>query len=178
MPSGRVHDIITATTTPVVGFVSWKISGDLKTVIILMSTYFFASIMFNGDLDTISRPYKRWFIFRFIWFPYRKIFKHRSIWTHGIIIGTMIRIIYFIIIISIILFVTFKILCIFNTNIEMMKLGLKIINYLDISIFELLKNIKKLNLEMINWRVILIYILGLELGNTIHTLSDKFISAV
>lgn len=31
---------------------------------------------------------------RFIWFPYAKVFKHRSFWTHAPLIGTAIRIIY------------------------------------------------------------------------------------
>jgi uncharacterized metal-binding protein len=50
--------------------------------------------MFNGDLDTNSRPYNRWFIFKMIWIPYQLLFKHRSIFTHGLIIGTLIRVIY------------------------------------------------------------------------------------
>ncbi len=94
MPNGKTHDIITYLTTPVVGIMGYVITSDIKTTLILMSTYFFASMMFNGDLDTNSRPYNRWFVFKMIWIPYQLLFHHRSIFTHGIIIGTIIRIIY------------------------------------------------------------------------------------
>jgi uncharacterized metal-binding protein len=50
--------------------------------------------MFNGDLDTNSRPYNRWWLFKMIWIPYQLMFDHRSIFTHGLIIGTIIRILY------------------------------------------------------------------------------------
>ena len=94
MPNGKTHDIITYLTTPIVGIMGYVITSDIKTTLILMSTYFFASMMFNGDLDTNSRPYNRWFVFKMIWIPYQLLFHHRSIFTHGIIIGTIIRIIY------------------------------------------------------------------------------------
>ena len=51
--------------------------------------------MFGPDLDIQSRQYTRWGVFRFLGLPYRKIFRHRSRWSHGIIFGTLIRILYF-----------------------------------------------------------------------------------
>lgn len=94
MPNGRTHDIITAVTTPVVVGGSYWLTKDIKTTMILMSTFIFASLMFNGDLDTNSRPYNRWFILKMIWIPYQLMFTHRSIWTHGIVLGTIVRILY------------------------------------------------------------------------------------
>lgn len=94
MPNGKTHDRITYITTPVVGILSCILITDIKNIIILMFTYFFASIMFNGDLDTNSRPYNRWWILKIIWIPYQLMFGHRSIFTHGLIIGTVIRILY------------------------------------------------------------------------------------
>lgn len=46
------------------------------------------------DLDIVSRPYNRWGFLKFIWKPYQKFFKHRSIFTHGIILGDLIRFLY------------------------------------------------------------------------------------
>jgi len=40
-----------------------------------------------------------------IWIPYQLMFKHRSIWTHGLIIGTVIRITYLVVIPVIILLI-------------------------------------------------------------------------
>ena len=51
--------------------------------------------MFGPDLDIQSRQYTRWGVFRFLWFPYKVAFRHRSRWSHGIIFGTLIRVVYF-----------------------------------------------------------------------------------
>jgi uncharacterized metal-binding protein len=94
MPNGKTHDTITFVLAPVVGGLSYWITKDIKTTTILMSTYLFASLMFNGDLDTNSRPYNRWWLLKMIWIPYQLMFEHRSVFTHGLIIGTIIRILY------------------------------------------------------------------------------------
>lgn len=94
MPNGKTHDTITFIVAPVVAGLSYLITKDIKSTIILMSTYLFASLMFNGDLDTNSRPYNRWWLLKMIWIPYQLMFEHRSVFTHGLIIGTIIRILY------------------------------------------------------------------------------------
>ena len=94
MPNGKTHDTITFIVAPVVAGLSYWITRDIKSTIILMSAYLFASLMFNGDLDTNSRPYNRWWLLKMIWIPYQLMFEHRSIFTHGLIIGTVVRILY------------------------------------------------------------------------------------
>ena len=51
--------------------------------------------MFGPDLDTTSKQYSRWSAIRWIWVPYRTFFKHRSTFSHGIIFGALLRVIYF-----------------------------------------------------------------------------------
>jgi uncharacterized metal-binding protein len=51
--------------------------------------------MFGPDLDTRSKQYTRWSVFCFLWYPYQVFFKHRSRWSHGLIFGTFVRIVYF-----------------------------------------------------------------------------------
>jgi len=94
MPDGKIHDNIAYITTPIVMALSAFFVNDFKCIAIITISYLFASLMFNGDLDTNSRPYNRWFIFKMIWIPYQLMFNHRSIFTHGIIIGTVIRLLY------------------------------------------------------------------------------------
>lgn len=94
MPNGKTHDKITLYTTPVVGILSYVATKSFQLTAIITFTYVFASFMFNGDLDTNSKPYNRWWLFKMIWIPYQLMFTHRSIFTHGIIIGTIVRIIY------------------------------------------------------------------------------------
>lgn len=51
--------------------------------------------MFGPDLDIQSRQYTRWGVFRIVWLPYRVVFRHRSRLSHGLLFGTLIRVIYF-----------------------------------------------------------------------------------
>ncbi len=60
--------------------------------------------MFGPDLDTVSRQYSRWSIFRSIWFPYRSFFKHRSRFSHGLLFGALIRVVYFLGVVSLSMF--------------------------------------------------------------------------
>jgi uncharacterized metal-binding protein len=144
MPNGRTHDKISLITTPIIGTTCFYISNyDIKTTMIILISHMFASFMFNGDLDMNSKPYNRWWLFKMIWIPYQIMFHHRSYFTHGIIIGTIIRIIY-VGIIPLIIFVCYK---------------------WDITIlFNMIKS---------NITIIIYIFVGLELGNSVHTLSDK-----
>lgn len=136
MPNGSTHDKITYITTPVVGIVSCLLVKDITSIVILTLTYLFASMMFNGDLDTNSKPYNRWWLFKMIWIPYQLLFTHRSIWTHWYLLGTVIRLLYISHII-ILIFITFK-----------------------------------FSIVDINWYYMGLVFIGLELGNSIHTISD------
>lgn len=119
MPNGNTHDKITFIIAPIIAVMSYYFTTNIKSTVILMSTYFFASLMFNGDLDANSRPYNRWFVFKMIWIPYQLMFEHRSIFTHGLIIGTVIRLIYLGIIPCIILYIkgNFEIITTIDLNI-------------------------------------------------------------
>ena len=94
MPSGRTHDKISIIGIPIILLVCYLINLDYVSIILVSISYLFASFMFNGDLDTLSSPYNRWGFLKFIWLPYQMMFSHRSIFTHGIIIGTLIRLLY------------------------------------------------------------------------------------
>jgi uncharacterized metal-binding protein len=56
--------------------------------------FLFSGLIFGPDLDLYSFHYKRWGKLRWLWRPYQKVIKHRSIWSHGPIIGTIGRILY------------------------------------------------------------------------------------
>ena len=94
MPNGKTHDIITFVAAPVVAGATYWLTKDFKTSAIIFICYLFASFMFNGDLDMNSKPYNRWWLFKMIWIPYQLMFHHRSVFTHGLVIGTVIRILY------------------------------------------------------------------------------------
>jgi len=94
MPSGRTHDQITRWTLPPIAVGAWLYTGNFWSTLLVSASYFFSATCFNGDLDTVSKPYFRWGWLRFIWVPYQKIMPHRSVFSHGPILGTLIRLAY------------------------------------------------------------------------------------
>ena len=95
MPSGKTHDAITIILAAPTFAAAWGLTGKLALAFLATGAMLFGGFMFGPDLDIQSRQYTRWGIFRFIWFPYKVIFRHRSRWSHGIIFGTLIRVLYF-----------------------------------------------------------------------------------
>ena len=95
MPSGKTHDAITLFLAVPAFAVTYAATKDLSSSIVVAAAFIFGGLMFGPDLDTVSRQYSRWLIFRFIWFPYRRSFKHRSRFSHGLIFGALGRVIYF-----------------------------------------------------------------------------------
>lgn len=95
MPSGRTHDAITLLIAAPTLAAAWGVTGSVTLAILMTCATLFGGFMFGPDLDILSRQYTRWGVFRFIWWPYRTMFRHRSRWSHGIIFGTLIRVVYF-----------------------------------------------------------------------------------
>jgi len=98
MPGGKIHDKGTVYFLPVgliVGF-AW---GGVSGLLLVGASFLFAGFMFNGDLDhdVGATPYNRWGPLRCLWYPYMKVMPHRSIWSHGPILGTAFRLIYLLI---------------------------------------------------------------------------------
>lgn len=96
MPSGRTHDAITFILAVPAFAVTYAAGSGVKGGIVVAAAFIFGGLMFGPDLDTVSRQYSRWSILRGLWFPYRSFFKHRSRFSHGLIFGALIRVIYFI----------------------------------------------------------------------------------
>ena len=94
MPNGKTHDTISLLMLPVVIVGGYLVLSNLYLILILSLSYLFSSFMFNGDLDANTRHYNRWYVFKMVWIPYQLMFYHRSIFTHGILIGTIVRILY------------------------------------------------------------------------------------
>mgnify|MGYP003389953927 CR=1 FL=1 len=95
MPSGKTHDAITILLAAPVAAAAHLVFGEVAVTLVVTAAFLFGGLMFGPDLDTTSRPYARWSVARIIWFPYRKAFPHRSRWSHGLVFGTLFRVIYF-----------------------------------------------------------------------------------
>lgn len=94
MPSGRTHDRITLWSLPFVAGLTFGLTWSGNLTLLVLSGFFFGGLMFGPDLDIRSRQYARWGWLRWIWIPYQKMLRHRSIFSHGPIVGTTLRVIY------------------------------------------------------------------------------------
>jgi uncharacterized metal-binding protein len=102
MPSGRTHDRITIWGLPViVGATYWQ-TRDSSMTLLIAGGFMLGGLMFGPDLDIYSVQYQRWGWFKWIWLPYQKSLRHRSFLSHGPVIGTALRVLYFTTILSII----------------------------------------------------------------------------
>ena len=95
MPSGKTHDAITIFLTAPVLAGAFAVTRDVWLAAFVAAGFLFGGFMFGPDLDTASKQYSRWSFVKFLWVPYRTFFKHRSRWSHGLIFGTLFRVIYF-----------------------------------------------------------------------------------
>ncbi|HEV2912641.1 MAG TPA: metal-binding protein [Pyrinomonadaceae bacterium] len=103
MPSGKTHDAITTLLAAPTFVAAWGVAGSWTLALAATVAMLFGGFMFGPDLDIQSRQYTRWGVFRFLWLPYRMLFKHRSRWSHGIIFGTLIRVLYFALVIALLI---------------------------------------------------------------------------
>lgn len=95
MPSGKTHDAITFVLAIPTYALVWRLTDNHALASFTTGAFLFGGLMFGPDLDTQSVQYTRWGIFRFLWFPYKIVFAHRSRWSHGLIFGTLLRVVYF-----------------------------------------------------------------------------------
>lgn len=95
MPSGKVHDLITFALAGPAGAAAYYASGEVSSAAMATGAFLFGGLMFGPDLDTVSRQYSRWSVLKIVWWPYRKCFLHRSRFTHGLLLGALFRVVYF-----------------------------------------------------------------------------------
>ena len=95
MPKGGTHDAITLLLAFPVGAAVYIVTKEVTTSLTIATAFVFGGLMFGPDLDTVSRQYSRWSVFRFLWYPYRSCFRHRSRFSHGLLLGALIRVVYF-----------------------------------------------------------------------------------
>jgi uncharacterized metal-binding protein len=102
MPSGRTHDAITFLLAVPTCAVAYSFTGNALSACVIGAAFVFGGLMFGPDLDTVSCQYSRWRFLRFLWVPYRHFFKHRSRFSHGLVFGALIRVVYFLGVISLV----------------------------------------------------------------------------
>ena len=87
--------MVTLMLAPPTFAAAWGLTGSVTLSVAATAAMLFGGLMFGPDLDIQSRQYTRWGPLRFLWLPYKVAFRHRSRWSHGIVFGTLIRVVYF-----------------------------------------------------------------------------------
>ncbi|NKB74898.1 MAG: hypothetical protein GKR83_10300 [Synechococcus sp. s2_metabat2_7] len=93
MASGRKHDRATCVLALIYGAIWWPwlgISGAAGSA----AAFLFGGLFLSPDLDINSRPYQRWGVLRWLWWPYQRLIHHRSVLSHSPFLGTAIRLAY------------------------------------------------------------------------------------
>lgn len=108
MSKSKTHDKIICFTTPFVLVLFININyyfqfEDIHFLAMMTLSYLFGGLYLSPDLDIKSTPYLKWGYLRFLWIPYQKAIKHRSVLSHGILIGTTLRLLYLFFIVGIII---------------------------------------------------------------------------
>ena len=90
MASGRNHDRATALWSLPWGLVVALVLG-WQAGLIAAASFLIGGLWLSPDLDTRSLALRRWGALQWLWWPYRTLLPHRSFWSHGPVIGTLLR---------------------------------------------------------------------------------------
>ena len=90
LASGRRHDksiwILSLPLGIAVGLVlGWA------AALIAAASCLTGGLWLSPDLDTRSNALRRWGALGFLWWPYQRLIPHRSLWSHGPVLGTIAR---------------------------------------------------------------------------------------
>lgn len=116
MPNGKNHNIINITVLVVLlsgVFALFKRYDvnllaeyfNFQSILIFSIFYIFDTFFLSPDLDIQSAPYERWGPFKFLWWPYKVLFKHRGL-SHNPVFGPLTIIINFSLIFVPLMFLT------------------------------------------------------------------------
>ena len=88
MASGSSHDRGTWWVALPFGLLCWPFLGGIGSATAALA-FLVGGLLLSPDLDTHSRPTRRWGPLRLLWWPYRKLLRHRSLLSHGPFLGTL-----------------------------------------------------------------------------------------
>jgi uncharacterized metal-binding protein len=93
MASGRAHDRATLLLALPFGLLWGPLLGAAG-ILIASLAFLFGGLWLSPDLDTLSRATARWGPLRPLWWPYRRLLRHRSPLSHSPLLGSAGRLAY------------------------------------------------------------------------------------
>lgn len=94
MANSRTHDRSISIATVPYALVAVWLTGNHGYGVVSAIAFLWSGLYLSPDLDIRSDPFKRWGLLKWYWLPYQKLIPHRSIWSHGPIIGSQLRVLY------------------------------------------------------------------------------------
>jgi uncharacterized metal-binding protein len=91
--SGRAHDRATRWLALPFALLCWPWLGPWGAIG-GGTAFLLGGLWLSPDLDTRSNPTRRWGVLRLLWWPYRRLLRHRSLLSHGPLLGTAGRLLY------------------------------------------------------------------------------------
>lgn len=101
MPGHKQHETIAFIAAAGLGTAVGYSSG-ISYGLALGSGIVIHGLLLSNDLDVRSKPYRRWGVLRFIWWPYKRLIPHRHWLSHAPIVGTSLRILYMVLLLYIV----------------------------------------------------------------------------
>ena len=93
MASGRHHDRATKLLALPAALLVWPWLGWAGVGAAALG-FLVGGLWLSPDLDTVSRPTARWGVLAALWWPYRRLLRHRSLLSHSPLLGTAGRLTY------------------------------------------------------------------------------------
>ena len=90
MASGRSHDRATGLLALPFALLWWPALGPWGSAI-AGSAFLLGGLWLSPDLDLPSRASRRWGPLGLIWWPYRRLLRHRSVLSHSPFLGSGLR---------------------------------------------------------------------------------------
>lgn len=91
--SGRAHDRATWYLALPFGLLWWPLQGVAAAMAAGLA-FLIGGLLLSPDLDIHSRPTARWGALGVLWWPYRRLLRHRSLLSHSPLLGTAGRLTY------------------------------------------------------------------------------------
>ncbi len=166
MPDARTHDLITVASGMALTPLSY---GYLNTALLLpeleaarltlwlVGAHMISGLLFSPDLDLDSAIDDRWGIFFWIWRPYMRIIPHRHFWSHSLVIAPLLRLVYFYLVISGLLFLWVWLLA---------QIGL-VVDHFHVLLYDALRDWYAANPDLA-----VAVLLGFCTGSAAHTIAD------
>jgi uncharacterized metal-binding protein len=93
MATGRAHD--RATVLLALPFaLLWGPGLGASGIVVAGLAFLLGGLWLSPDLDTHSRATARWGPLRWLWWPYRRLLRHRSLLSHSPVLGSTGRLAY------------------------------------------------------------------------------------